>query len=188
MQDFESDSSSDEEDNLPKRNVNTSVKSKPSPKAQSVPSEDPDPDLKVANALKNYLGLSDEKPFLQKSTEEQAEIGHHLEHILRILCNGALVPLMTNTLTKQDISKIAALSNVCETGTGLTVKTEEDDDKIMARVDADMAKISNGVTNSSDESSSDDEKIISSEESEGEDIPEVSNQDLCKHNSVKRSV
>ena len=158
--DFETDSSSDEEDNKPQGNVK--VESQPSQKRAT-----DDPDLKVAQALKEYLGLSDQTPFLQKSKDEQAEIGQHLEHVLRVLCDSALVPLMMSTLTKRDITKIAALSDLFEAG--VTIKDEgEDNDEVMARADADLANIgSDGVTNSCDDSSpSDDEKIISSEESD----------------------
>ena len=187
VHDFESDSSTEDEADIRPRDrvkVNTTVKAEPS---QNITE---DPDLKVAKALKDYLGLSDEIPFLQRSKEDQAEIGNHLEHILRVLCDSALVPLMISTLKKQDITKIAALSEVA-----IKEEGEEDNDEVMARVDADLAKFSNGngVTNSGDDaSSSEDEKIISSEESEGEerteDTPEVSNQDTYKHHSVKRSV
>ena len=166
VHDFDSDSSTDEQYSKPKDRVkvNTKVKSQPSQNIME------DPDLKVAEALRDYLGLSEESPFLQKSKEDQAEIGNHLEHILRVLCDSALVPLMISTLKKQDITKIAALSDLFGAGAAIKDEGEEDNDEVMARVDANLAKISNGVTNSGDDasSSSEDEKIISSEESDND--------------------
>ena len=57
-------------------------------------------DVKLAEDLKLYLGMTGDQTFDKLSMENKEEIGNRLERILRIVANGSLVSLMISVIHK----------------------------------------------------------------------------------------
>ena len=67
-------------------------------------------ELKLANSIKNHLGILEDVTFnINLSSRDQEMIGLRMQSLLSGVADGALVPLLHFTLSSGHILKLAAL-------------------------------------------------------------------------------
>ena len=97
--------------------------------------------------IREYLGFTDRTKFTHLSGEEKSEVGQRLNNLLVKVADCALVPVMNNTLKKNDVEKLASLKGIPiddSSRDGIPwfkvegVKKEEDIDDLMPMADADI--------------------------------------------------
>ena len=106
---------------------------------------------KVIKDIRSFVGITDSTEFTHLSEGQQYEVGQRLNRLLFKMADGALVPLMNNTLTKNDVEKLASLKDCAIDATshqGILCckvedvkKEEEDVDHLMANADADISDV-----------------------------------------------
>ena len=106
---------------------------------------------KVIKDIRSFVGITDSTEFTHLSEGEQYEVGQRLNRLLFKMADGALVPLMNNTLTKNDVEKLVSLKDCAIDATshqGILCckvedvkKEEEDVDHLMANADADISDV-----------------------------------------------
>ena len=116
----------------------------------SKPSVARDPIEKLGEDLMEHLGITGNRTFNGLLKTEKDDAGRRLKDILNVVSGGALVPLMSYTLDRDDVNKIANLKGLQKREFFLdqlgSVKKEEDDDEEediderMAAAIADMQK------------------------------------------------
>lgn len=105
----------------------------------------------MINDIREYLFLTDRaqltREFTLLSEKEKSEAGRRLNNLLVKVADGALVPLMHNTLKKNDVQKLVSLKGIpideswqddipwCKID---GMKKEEDIDELMQMADADI--------------------------------------------------
>ena len=115
-----------------------------------------DPDVELAESVREALCLSGENPFCTLTENEAADVGDRLRKVLTHAADGALVPLLHSVLNRDEVMKLAALKGILGEDSqslfsNVQIKKEEpmdsqstdDIDERMLEADADMTEIQN---------------------------------------------
>merc|ERR1712061_883779 len=68
-----------------------------------------DPDVELAESVREALGLSGENTFSLLTEDVAAEVGDKVRKVLTHASDGALVPLLHSVLSTDEVKKLAAL-------------------------------------------------------------------------------
>ena len=115
-----------------------------------------DPDVELAESVREALGLSGENTFSMLTEDEAAEVGDKVRKVLTHASDGALVPLLHGVLSTDEVKKLAALRGIHAEESqplfrNVKIKKEEptdsqstdDIDERMVEAVADMTEIEN---------------------------------------------
>ena len=115
-----------------------------------------DPDIELAESVREALGLSGENPFSTLTEGEAGDVGDRLRKVLTHAADGALVPLLYRVLSGNEVKKLAILKGIPAEESqplfrNVQIKKEEpvdsqstiDSHEGMVEADADMTEIAN---------------------------------------------